>query len=389
MKTHQYPQPAMKKDASHRQQRLAECYDRGMRLMTQERDHDYAHLMFTECVLNDHANLRYVEALLQNLREQFTGHARRSWRVFGHSGNKKLRRAVDGKSWKSAFRMGVDLLKDNPWDVATLRALAEACEALHYNEVELAYLKQALDACPRNADINRHCGRSLARMGQFDQAIACWHRVEEIKTGDVEAACMVAQLYEEKLKYANGQPAPIQRQVEEVGELTGEAPSDEGASDVVLTPRQQLERAIAENPSEASNYLQLADLLGESEQFENAEAMLLRGIAACGEVPLLTRRLQRVRELLVKRNMTAAESRRAKAEKDARQFHVPWLELVLASAVALLILQIIPSTAEWLQGLFDVSQWSRTRWIVLNMYVLLLLVAIRFGPELHNHWRKL
>ncbi len=28
---------------------------------------------------------------------------------------------------------------------------------------------------------------SLARMGQFDQAIACWHRIEELDKGNDEA----------------------------------------------------------------------------------------------------------------------------------------------------------------------------------------------------------
>jgi hypothetical protein len=85
---------------------------------------------------------------------------------------------------------------------------------LHHNEVELVYLKQALEANPKDADVNRHCARSLARMGQFDQAIACWHRVEKIVPGDREVARMISELSEQKvwrgaeLREHAGKPKP-------------------------------------------------------------------------------------------------------------------------------------------------------------------------------------
>ena len=66
--------------------------------------------------------------------------------------------------------------------------MAEACEALEYREAELRYLKMALEANPKDPEVNRHCAKSLQRTGLFDQAIVCWHRVEEALKDDVERA---------------------------------------------------------------------------------------------------------------------------------------------------------------------------------------------------------
>jgi tetratricopeptide (TPR) repeat protein len=190
---------------NQQRQRLAECFQRGRHLATVEKDYEYAHAMFAECVAQDPANLEYVEALLANSKAMFRGDKKNARHLMRLSGERELKKTVVDKDWPNVLRLGIDVLKGDPWHVATLRKMAEACEALHYNEVELAYLKQALDAAPKNADVNRHCARSLARMGQFDQAIACWHRVEEITRGDREATEMISKLAEEKMQW-QGRP---------------------------------------------------------------------------------------------------------------------------------------------------------------------------------------
>lgn len=162
--------------------------------MRQEKpDHDYAHTMFSECVLNDPANLEYVEAMLDNLQRKYKNNKRGS-RLRGFGGRGSFKKAIAGEDWDEVFRAGLELLRTNPWDVATLRALAQACAANHYNEVELRYLKNALDVNRKDVEVNRHCAESLARMGQFDQAIACWHRIEELDKGNDEARRKISEL---------------------------------------------------------------------------------------------------------------------------------------------------------------------------------------------------
>ena len=112
----------------------------------------------------------------------------------GLGGKGAVKKAAAKKDWAEVLKHGPEQLKTNPWDVPTLRAMAYACEAHAYNEVELRYLKNALDANPKDVEVNRHCALSLARMGQFDQAIACWHRIAESKRDYAEAQERMRQL---------------------------------------------------------------------------------------------------------------------------------------------------------------------------------------------------
>lgn len=178
--------------------RLQQCFERGQQLVRQEKaDHDYAHSMFAECVLRDPANLEYVEAMFDNLQRKYKNN-KRGARLKGFGGRSHLKKAVAAEDWDEVLQLGLEMLKTNPWDVATLRSLAWACQAKHYNEVELRYLKNALDVNPKDVEVNKHCAESLARMGQFDQAIACWHRVEDLDKGNQEAKKRISELTLEK-----------------------------------------------------------------------------------------------------------------------------------------------------------------------------------------------
>lgn len=371
------------------QQRLEECFRRGTQLMTSDRNHDYAHVMLAQCVVHEPGNLRYVEGMLKNLCLKTQGQPRRARSIFSR-GNKELRKAHQAKAWRDVFRIGLDALKDNPWDVATLCSLAEACAASHFNEVELAYLKQALDANPKDVDVNRHCAQSLARMGQFDQAIACWHRVEEIKKGDREAARMVAELYQEKLKYPGGRPVAV-AQPQRTDQSEEGTESLEPAI-VELTPRQQLERAIAERPGDPSNYLQLVELHLEQNRLDEAESLLNRAIASCGPLPAWEKYLRKVRKLRAERAAEVAkalEAKRADSKSAEWSFRMPWMELLLGLTVAMLGIQLYPPAAAALMASIDFRHWSRGTWFLVNIYAVLLLLVIRFSSNLYSWWRKL
>jgi tetratricopeptide (TPR) repeat protein len=307
--------------AQHERQRLEECFARGRDLARVEKDYDYAHVMFAECVGQDPANLEYVEALLANLKAKFGGDKKNARHLLRLSGEREFKKAVVDKVWPDVLRLGIEVLKGDPWHVVTLRGMAQACEALHYNEVELAYLKQALDAAPKNVDVNRHCARSLARMGQFDQAIACWHRVEEITGGDREATGMISRLSEEKLKYPGGRPPPKKDQISSGQQPTAEsqqpesgqpptADSQEPTSAFPPSPRQKLEQAIEVDPADVSNYLKLAELLCEMRHYENSERTLVRALDCCAQRQPVENALERVRSLRAEAEREAAEIER-------------------------------------------------------------------------------
>ena len=269
--------------------RLQKCYDHGTKLMEQEKyDFEYANTMFTECVGNDPGNLIYVESFLENLQRKYKNNKKGS-RLGGLGRKANLRKFAGKKDWLGLIQTGLDQLKHNPWDVAALRAIAEACETLGLNEVELRFLKNALDAKPKDPDVNRHCAKSLARMGQFDMAIACWHRVEENKRGDKEASRMISVLniernraragFGDNLNFASS-PRPQKTR----GITVPEADSDnaQSQSKIQLTPRQSLEKAITDDPTIVENYLELAQLLCQEDRFAEANQLLQRGLAASG-----------------------------------------------------------------------------------------------------------
>ncbi|MCH6563844.1 MAG: hypothetical protein IH800_15645, partial [Myxococcales bacterium] len=102
------------------------------------------------------------------------------------------------KDWDGVLKHGMQLLKLNPWDTSTLSAMATACEALEFDDAQLAYLRQALEVNIKSPEINRQAGRALARQGKFDDAIVCWTRVHQAKSSEPEAMKAIGDLTVEK-----------------------------------------------------------------------------------------------------------------------------------------------------------------------------------------------
>ena len=330
-------EPASQSDSQHGddqispavRRRLQECFNRGNELALGDKpDPDYANTMYTQCVVNDPGNLVYYEAFLENLQTKYKNN-KKGARVKGFGGRGPFKKVLSKKDWREVLRQGPELLKANPWDVPALRGMAQACEEFGYNEVELRLLKNALDANPKDAEVNRHCGRSLARMGQFDQAIACWHRVEELDSKDKDATKMVSLLTEDKQRVAAGLPPksvdvknrprkgsgnPEEKPAEEA-KADDQQSSDEQAQqqrrEVSLTPRQKLERAIADNPEDIDAYLKLADLLQDEKRHADVERVLTKALAASGND-------LKVRERLEDASFDRQRQQLAIAEKRAR-----------------------------------------------------------------------
>lgn len=325
---------------------LQQCYDRGKALLAKDTpDHDYANTMFTECVVKDPSNLVYVDAFLDNLQNKYKNN-KRGARSLGFGGGKKseFKKALHAKNWVQLLKVGPELLKTNPWDVATLRAMAQACEIYRYNEVELRYLKNALDANPKDVEVNRHCAQSLARMGQFDQAIACWHRIEELKPNDPDAAKMVGELTVEKTRMramgvtmvprrsaasgstsaapaAKANAAAAANTAPTAAESTGHSAADESPApqrrEIQLTPVQRLERAISLEPTLVENYLELAEIYISEQKFADAHRVIQRGQqAAPGALDLVEKAAQlEIRQC--KHQLRIAEKRAAKEDTPA------------------------------------------------------------------------
>mgnify|MGYP002623096790 FL=1 len=330
--------------------RLQECYQRGCELVSRSKyDFDYANAMFTECVVADPANVVYIDDFLDNLRKKY-GNNKRGARLRILAGKGNFKKAVAAEDWSEVFRLGPDILKTNPWDIPTLPALALACEPHGSTDAEFKYLKIALDARPLDAEVNRHCARSLERIGQFDKAIACWHRVEEACPNDREAKQNISQLTMEKNRSKVGIDEDDEddvavdhekarkraawnkryravKKARQKGEGYGDGPptlvpfEDESAAnatkrEIKLTRRQMLEQAIVADPTELDNYFNLAELLAHGEKYGDAERVLQKAaMVSPGD--------QRVRERLENLELRRARGQLVIAEMRAAHLDTP------------------------------------------------------------------
>jgi len=283
-----------------------------------EYDFDYAHTMLGECVSRDPENLVYLEALFENLRRKYKNNKRGALLSFGGKG--PFKKAHAKKQWSEVLKLGPTVLKSNPWDTHTLRALAEACAGLGHLETELRYLRFALERNANDADVNRHCAKSLTRQGYYDQAIACWHRVDEATRGDAEAQKMMSELQIEKTHAGLGKGR--ERVRADASAEAVEAPSDDGAKqrrEIQLTPRQQMEQAIVNSPTDVDSYLQLTQIHLDEDHYGDALLLLQKGMSATGGDIRIQHRLEDVEILRKKQQLSIAEQRAAKAPNETSQ----------------------------------------------------------------------
>jgi tetratricopeptide (TPR) repeat protein len=298
--------------------RLQECYQTAVERMKQPaHDADYVHTLLVECVIRDPGNVTYLDAFFDNLRRKYNNNKRGS--LFGFGGKSAFKKAVDKQQWRDALKEGPQVLKRNPWHVATLRSLAQACAACGLFEAELRYLRQALEPNPHDPQVNRHCAQSLTRVGQYDQAITCWHRVDEYtKGGDREAQQRIAELQIEKTqahrKVVKGEPprraVPSVKSLVPPSTSVPESPPEMVARrEIPLTRRQSLEQTLHINPTDVEAYLELTKLHVDENRLGEAMQLLARALPATGNELRLVTVNEDVEILRRKRQLVMAEQR--------------------------------------------------------------------------------
>lgn len=291
---------------------LQQCFEAGSS-KSASGNYDYAAQMFTQCVVGDPANMLYAQNFLANLQKKYnnnkSGAALSGMRSATSKGG--VTYSAKRKDWLGVITGGLEVLKYNPWDTGTLAEMGHACQQLGFDECQVVWLKGALEADIKDPESNRLLGRALARQGQFDQAIACWTRVLQAKPTDEEARRAIANLQVEKTIHKGGyEDAESSTQVM----VDKQAQADrQGTGGTRASPEQQLEKKIAKDPTNMSFYLELADLYVKEERFNEAEAVLKRGLAASGGALEVREYLEDV-ELRHARHEVQIAEKRAKAE---------------------------------------------------------------------------
>jgi tetratricopeptide (TPR) repeat protein len=273
--------------------RLQKVYEHAQRCV-EKGDFDYANQLYTQCVSEDPANVVYLQGFLANLQKKY-GNNKKGARLAGlkiKSPRSALAKAAEKGAWEAAFQAGCTALALNPWDIPTLLAMAHACDELHTDEAQLTYLRWALDVDGKDPAVNRQAAATLQRMGQFDQAIACWHRVEQAKPHDEEALQAISRLSVEKTIHKGGydpallggMAAPSGRPMS-IARLSrgGAAEADHDADEAEALPAEdRLKAAIVKDPSSVESYFRLADLYLHQQRMDDAQQVLERAQQATG-----------------------------------------------------------------------------------------------------------
>lgn len=318
--------------------RLTQCFQRGMQ--NAAKNVDYAAEMFATCVAGDPGNSIFLQHLIAMLRKKHAGKAGGTltslFAAPARAGLRKL--AAAGKS-REVIVQGLEIIKSNPGDHTCLLLMSDACGALGFLDAQRVFLRAALDAAPSDPDVNRRCAAFLSAQGEFDQAIQCWRRVGATKGLSDEAERAIAKLSVDKTLEAGktlaGRQAAAQKPAAAPpGASTGAQPPEASAESAATDRRQELELAIAEDPTRIEAYLDLADLLEREATVAEAEQMLAKALDASGND--LT-----VREHVEDRQLRWSRSRVVLAEKRLAEADTPEHRGVLDKLRAALLKQEI------------------------------------------------
>ncbi len=258
-----------------KRKRLEKVFEHASKKASASTDYDYTTELLGQCVAGDPGNLTYVRSYIENLQKKYGGNKKGSpLAQFKERGSRSaLKKALSQEQWDEAIRFGLKALTVNPWDAPTLTGMATAAAKSGDRDCELYYLRCALSANPKDPEGNRLYGIALGERGLFDQAIACWHRVEEARPDDDEARRAIAVLTVQKAR------------------SRGEFDDDDNTSRKLRAKAQQQEETTAEqrilqkienDPKNLTNYLELSQYYIGEERYQDSEQILAKAFEASG-----------------------------------------------------------------------------------------------------------
>lgn len=289
-----------------KRKRLQQSFEHANRQMAHEKyDFDYVTDLFTQCVAGDPANFLYVQSFLGNLKRKYNNNKKGSnlAGIKGLAARGLVKKAMLQKDWDGAIKAGLEALKLNPWDVSTLTQMAAACEEAGYEDCQMAYLKTALEANPKDPEVCKICANALERRKEFSQAIALWHRVEELRPNDEEAPKAIARLAVVKTIRQGGwdEKDPSRSRLAKEGQAQVEAATVDSSA------ISRLEKTIAKKPKELANYLELAELYLRDEQYAKAEEVLAQAYEVSDGDPNVRERWEDAQLRHLRQQVSAAE----------------------------------------------------------------------------------
>jgi tetratricopeptide (TPR) repeat protein len=295
--------PADSTVSPEQRKRLQQLFAKGNEQMSRA-NYEYADdIYFTPCVLQDPGNPIYARAFLANLRKKF-GEKKKTTGSLLATGKKMV---ADSKKPEILFRVSIETLKTNPWDISSLISTGEACDTLGFHETALIYFESAVDADSNHIGANIAYCAALREAADFDGAISCIKRIIKQRPEDREVQKLLKDILAEKTihqgKYATG----VSREVLEAA--VSVVPENEDAMGRILTVEEQIERRITRNPQDTANYVELAQHYLKQSDFAKAEESYARAADVSENTPAIVEGL-----LETQKKRLHAESLRLKEE---------------------------------------------------------------------------
>jgi len=249
--------------------------------VAQQGQYDYATDMFGQCVVGDPSNPIYVKAYLANLSKKYN-HNKKGSKLAGMKllGTRaSIKKASLQKKWEELIKAGLEGLKENPWDAGVLSEMGRASEEQGYDESQVEYLKQALDADTEDEVANRLLGRAYARIGEYQEAIMCFNRVLKAKGGkDEEALKALSNLAVERTITKGGYVDATSSKDVRANKFRAESTDD----DASLTMEEKMLRNIQKDASDTNSYIELNDIYVKDEKFDKCVAIMKQAMQVTG-----------------------------------------------------------------------------------------------------------
>lgn len=241
--------------------------------------YDYGIQLLLVCCQLDPANLIYRQRLRQSQKARYQNNLRGRRLAFLTTlpGKARLKAALRTHDYLKALALGEEILVQNPWDTGVQLHMAEAARRLDLLDLAAWILEQARQRDPRDRLVNRTLAGLYEACGHFQQAQELWALVTQADPRDPEARHKVAVLA------ANADQArQSSAEVGQWGKAVGPSPSTEAPPRQEPPVLQALEEQIAQDPTNAEAYLQLARLHRRAGRLDEAQAVLGRGLGPTG-----------------------------------------------------------------------------------------------------------
>jgi tetratricopeptide (TPR) repeat protein len=278
---------------------------------------DYALSLLQECCQLDPANMVFRQELRKVQRARLKD--RRPWRwwvwlkTLRHRA--KLRLALQQQRYRDVLSLGEKILTHDPGDAAALLNMAEAAENLGLDELAGWFLETACAANPKHVHAHRLYARFCERTGDFQKATKLWTFVAKHCPTDEEANRKQKDLAAMETIARGG----YERNIAQAQQAPAQAASPT-ASDTPLEPAIQvadpwqhqldlLRRRIAEDPTQVSHYLSLAELYKRRDNLDEALRVLQEGLRKAGPQFELQQALAEIEIANLRQNLRAANQR--------------------------------------------------------------------------------